>query len=229
MLDITKYKEPILMFSGGKDSLLCSLMLQDQLQYVNVVFVDTGKNFPEVLEFISFATPYCKSFIHLRSDRDRNWQVNGLPSDLIAPMQGSYQSVKSCCYSNIMLPVINLIKAMDSKLLIRGSKNTDKHHDGVQSLSVVEGVTIYNPIENFTDHQVLEALKTFNIELPEHYSHKHTSLDCMDCTGYLDETKDRLELLKVKYPEVYKETKANIETIISIAENTLDSIRKSIL
>lgn len=229
MIDITKYKEPVLMFSGGKDSLLCLLMLQDQLQYVNVVFVDTGKNFPKALEFINTIKQYCKNFIHLKSDRDRNWQVNGLPSDLIAPMHGHYQSVKSCCYSNIMLPVVNLIKAMDSRLLIRGSKNTDKYHDGVQSLSVLEGVTIYNPIENFTDYQVLEALKTFDIKLPEHYSYKHTSLDCMDCTGYLKDTKDRLKLLKAKYPEIYAEVRTNIETIIKISEETLDSIRKSIL
>ena len=229
MLDITKYKEPVLMFSGGKDSLLCLLMLKDQLDSINVVFVNTGKNFPQALQFMDTIKPLCKKFIELRSDRNRDWATYGLPSDLINPMQGQYQSVKSCCYKNIMLPVINLVKALDSNLLIRGSKNIDSYHDGVQSLSTVEGVLIYNPIENFTDYQVMEALKTYNIKLPDYYSFKHTSLDCMDCTGYLKDTKDRLELLKAKYPEVYVEVKANIETIIKISEDTLDSIRKSIL
>jgi phosphoadenosine phosphosulfate reductase len=229
MLNIQDYKEPILMYSGGKDSLLVSLMLQDQLKYINVVFVNTGKNFPEALNWVYQIRFECKNFIELKSDRDKNWLVNGLPSDIIVPMKGHYQSVKSCCYSNKMLPVINLIKAIDCKILIRGSKNTDTYHDGVQSLSILEGVTIYNPIQDFTDYQVIEALKTFDIKLPEHYKFKHTSLDCMDCTGYLAETKDRLKLLKQKYPEVYETTKANIEKIIQISEETLESIRKSIL
>lgn len=229
MLDITKYKEPVLMFSGGKDSLLCLLMLKDQLDSINVVFVNTGKNFPEALQFIDTIRPLCKKFIELKSDRNKDWFIHGLPSDLIAPMQEKYQSVKSCCYKNIMLPVINLVRALDSNLLIRGSKNTDSYHDGVQSLSTIEGVLIYNPLESFTDYQVIEALKTYDINLPNYYSFKHTSLDCMDCTGYLKDTKDRLKLLKVKYPEVYVEVKTNIETIIKISEDTLDSIRKSIL
>lgn len=229
MLDIKLHKEPILMFSGGKDSLLCLLMLKDQLDHINVVFVNTGKNFPEALQFIDTIKPLCKRFIELRSDRNKDWFLYGLPSDLIAPMQGHYQSVKSCCYKNIMLPVINLVRALDSSTLIRGSKNTDAYHDKVQSLSTLEGVLIYNPIESFTDYQVMEALKTYDINLPAHYNFKHTSLDCMDCTGYLKDTKDRLELLKAKYPKVYVEVKSNIETIIKISEDTLESIRKSIL
>jgi phosphoadenosine phosphosulfate reductase len=229
MLDTSKFKEPILLFSGGKDSLLCLLMLQNQLDHINVVFVNTGKSFPEALEFINTIKPLCKKFIELHSDRDSDWKIHGQPSDLIAPLIGKYQSVKSCCYKNLTLPTINLIKALDSKLLIRGCKVTDEIYDGYKSLSVVEGVTIYNPIEDFTDHQVLEALKTFDIKLPEHYTYKHTSLDCMDCTGYLKDTKDRLKLLKAKYPEIYAEVRTNIETIIKISEEALDSIRKSIL
>jgi phosphoadenosine phosphosulfate reductase len=230
------------MFSGGKDSLLCLLMLKPQLDNINVVFVNTGKNFPEVLEFVESIKPLCKKFIELKSDRDKDWSLYGMPSDLVASTYmngivnpyltykgGKMQTVQSCRYKNIMLPVINLIRALDSNLLIRGSKNTDSYHDGVQSLSIVEGVLIYNPIENFTDYQVMEALKTYDVKLPAHYSFKHTSLDCMDCTGFLADTKDRIELLKAKYPEVYIEVKANIETIIKISEDTLESIRKSIL
>jgi len=229
MLNTRDYKEPILLFSGGKDSLLCLLMLRDQLDHINVVFVNTGKVFPEALQFIDTIKPLCKKFIELHSDKARDWQIHGLPSDLINPIVGKYQSVKSCCYKNLTLPTINLIKALDSRLLIRGCKTTDTIYDGYKSLSMVEGVLIYNPIENFTDYQVIEALKTYDINLPDHYNFKHTSLDCMDCTGYLKDTKDRLELLKVKYPEAYAEVKANIETIIKVSENTLDSIRKSIL
>lgn len=231
MIDTKEFKEPILMFSGGKDSLLCLLMLRDQLDNINVVFVNTGKMFPEALGFIDTIKELCPKFIELNSDRDRDWQVHGMPADVIVPMKSTYQSVKSCCYKNIMLPVINYAKAVDSRLLIRGSKNTDDYHDGIQSLSVIEGITIYNPIENFTDYQVREALKIFDeeVDIPDYFSFEHTSLDCMDCTGYLDKTKDRLELLKKRYPQEYYKTKANIEKIIAISETSLATIKQAII
>ena len=219
------------MFSGGKDSLLCLLKLKDQLDHINVVFVNTGKNFSEALSFIDTIKEMCPKFIELHSDREQDWEINGLPADLIAPMKGKYQSVQSCCYKNIMLPIIYLTKAMDSTLIIRGNKVGDVIYDGISSLSVVDGVTIYNPIETLTDYQVLEALKTFDhdIDLPNYYSFEHTSLDCMDCTGYLDKTKDRLELLKKRYPFQYSVTKANIEKIIAISEASLATIKQAII
>lgn len=241
MIDTRQYKEPILMFSGGKDSLLVLLKLKDQLDHINVVFVNTGKNFPEALSFIDTIKPMCKKFIELHSDRDYDWEQYGMPSDLIPQMYTQaardnnassefiLQSVFSCCYKNIMLPVINLAHALDSTMLIRGSKALDPLHDQHYSGAVVGKFTIYDPIEALTDYQVLEALKTFNIKLPDYYSFEHTSLDCMDCTGYLDKTKDRLELLKRHYPQEYASTKANIGKIIAISETTLDTIKKAII
>lgn len=217
------------MFSGGKDSLLVLLKLKDQIDHINVVFVNTGKNFLEALNFIDTIKGMCPKFIELRSDREGNWATYGMPSDLIAPMNGKYQSVRTCCHSNIMMPVVHLVKALGSTILIRGNKIGDVIYDGVASGSMVEGVVIYNPIENLTDYQVIEALKTFDIVLPDYFSFEHTSLDCMDCTGYLGKTKDRLELLKTKYPFQYSITKKNIEKIIAISETTLDSIKKAIL
>lgn len=243
MIDTREYKEPILMFSGGKDSLLVLLKLKDQLDHINVVFVNTGKNFPEALSFIDIIKEMCPKFIELKSDRDYDWKQHGMPSDLIpqlytqvainndAKSEFILQSAFSCCYKNIMLPVSHLVQALDSTLLIRGSKFLDKLHDSYSTGSIVGKVTIYDPIENLTDYQVLEALKTFDydIDIPDYYSFEHTSLDCMDCTGYLDKTKDRLELLKKLYPEEYATTKANIEKIIAISETTLESIKKVII
>ena len=241
MIDTRQFKEPILMFSGGKDSLLCLLKLRDQLDHINVVFVNTGKSFPEALSFIDTIKVMCPKFIELNSDRDYDWKQYGMPSDLIPQMytqtaidnsaKGGFilQSVFSCCHKNIMLPVVYLAEALGSTMIIRGSKKADSLHDKHHTGSKVGKVTIYDPIENFTDYQVLEALKTFDMALPDYYSFEHTSLDCMDCTGYLDKTKDRLELLKKRYPKDYASTKANIERIIAISETTLNSIREAII
>lgn len=241
MIDTRQFKEPILMFSGGKDSLLVLLKLRDQLDHINVVFVNTGKNFPEALSFIDTIKEMCPKFIELHSDRDFDWEQHGMPSDLIpqshtrvakdnsAKSEFMLQSVFSCCYKNIMLPVAHLVDALGSTLIIKGSKLSDSLHDKINSGTVLGRVTVYKPIETLTDYQVLEALKAFDLKLPDYYSFEHTSLDCMDCTGYLDKTKDRLELLKKRYPQEYASTKANIEKIIAISETTLDSIKKAII
>lgn len=229
------------MFSGGKDSLLVLLMLKDQLDHINVVFVNTGKNFPEALSFIDTIKPMCKKFIELQSDRDFDWEQYGMPSDLIpqshtriardnsAKSEFILQSIFSCCYKNIMLPVAHLVDALGSTLIIKGSKLSDNLHDKINSGTILGRVTVYKPLETFTDHQVLEALKIFNIALPNYYSFQETSLDCMDCTGDLDKTKDRLELLKKRYPQEYYKTKANIEKIIAISEDTLATIKQAII
>lgn len=229
------------MFSGGKDSLLVLMMLKDQLAHINVVFVNTGKNFPEALSFIDTIKSVCPKFIELKSDRDYDWQQYGMPSDLIpqrytqaaidnnAKSGFILQSVFSCCYKNIMLPVAHLAEALGSTMIIRGSKVADSLHDKHHTGSKVGKVTIYDPIENLTDYQVLEALKTFNIDIPDYYSFQETSLDCMDCTGFLDTASDRLALLKKGYPEEYKSTKANIEKIIAISEDTLATIKQAII
>ena len=39
-MDIRAYNNPILMFSGGKDSLLCLLKLKGYLDVINVVWVN---------------------------------------------------------------------------------------------------------------------------------------------------------------------------------------------
>ena len=54
-MDIRSYNQPILMFSGGKDSLLCLLKLKEYLDVINVVWVNTGKNIPEVEAYKEFS------------------------------------------------------------------------------------------------------------------------------------------------------------------------------
>ena len=57
-----------LAFSGGKDSWACLHLMQDKIDVV--LWVNTGKNYPEALESINLAKSMSKSFIEIKSDRD---------------------------------------------------------------------------------------------------------------------------------------------------------------
>ena len=166
------------MFSGGKDSLLCLLKLKEYLDVINVVWVNTGKNIPEVEAYIKSFQRMCPNWIELKADRDSVWAKHGLPADVIHPhytVSGhrytmnveTYQSPLECCVRTLMPPVIELIVKLGSNLLIRGNKASDALIDKSKSGDIIDGVTIYNPIENLTDYQVLECLKVFDIGLPE--------------------------------------------------------------
>lgn len=236
-MDIRSYNQPILMFSGGKDSLLCLLKLKEYLDIINVVWVNTGKNIPEVEAYIKSFQKMCPNWIELKADREGVWHTYGLPADVLHPHytlsghkytrnNGMYQSPLECCVRTLMPPVIELISKLGSNLLIRGNKLSDTLLDKSRSGDVVDGVTIYNPIENLTDYQVLECLKVFDIELPAWYSLNHSSIDCADCTGYIAESSTRLEMLKHNYHEEYDQLIQRLKVIVGIAEEPLNSIKE---
>lgn len=235
---IANYKNPVLMFSGGKDSILCLLKLKEHLHHIIVVWVNTGKNFPETLEVIERFKPMTHRWVELRSDRDRQWEVYGLPSDIINPeltLEGSLyspksdekmQSVFNCCSMNIMQPAIKFIKSIGCELLIRGQRLDDYYKDSSKTGDVIEGITIYNPLENVKDHEVRAILKAC-IDLPDHIlTFQHTSLDCMDCTGYLQFSKDRIKLLKEKYPDTANRLRLDLAFLDELNSRPLKVLRE---
>jgi phosphoadenosine phosphosulfate reductase len=67
---------------------------------------------------------------------------------------------------------------------------------------VVDGIVRLHPIEDWSDQDVLDYLTT-KMDVPPHYTIKHSSLDCYDCPAYTSESKDRLQWTKAHYPEFY--------------------------
>lgn len=213
MIDLTKlrsYKNPLFMMSGGKDSIAMLYYLANEgFTQFEIVWVDTGKNFQTIKDTIAklkIEFPNIK-FTTLNSDRDKNWEQFGMPSDIL-PMkytlegesyQGStkirLQSVYSCCSRNIMQPVFHYAKAIGCELLIRGNKIADEMKDWTRSWSVIDGITFYHPIENWTDEECREYIRNHASFYPHHLDYKHSSLDCKDCTGYWKDSKDRVEYM----------------------------------
>lgn len=236
------YNRPILMFSGGKDSLAC-LYILEQLEQTNftAVWVDTGKNFNQILKTIEYAMKRFPNieFLQLRVNRDAQWETKGLPTDVMNldySKKGNmylgtsikFQSRFSCCFENIMLPVLTLIKEWNSNLLIRGNKLSDSSKDYSKSGDIIDGVTIWNPVQDWDDNKVRQYLREkMGEDYPKHLDYNHSSLDCRDCTAYLSETRDRIELLRQEHPleyDIFRDNLFNIRHSVLEQVNEINKI-----
>lgn len=201
-------------FSGGKDSLACLYLNRHRLNDIVVMWVDTGKNFPCVLETINQAKVMCPHWVTVKSDQDSNLKQYGWPSDVV-PIDSTVfgetfvkrrglrlQSYQGCCFENIALPIWRKTKELGITEVIRGQRNADEHTAPVKDGDVVDGVTIRLPIADWSDGEVISYLQG-HMEIPEHLYLSHSSMDCHDCTAYWPALKNRSEFVKSHYPVLF--------------------------
>ncbi len=205
-----------LAFSGGKDSWACLWYIRKQLHKTLVIWIDTGKNYPEIIESIDKASKICPHFVRVKVDREGQNAFNGIPSDVVPINWTKFghectgkkdtliQSYINCCYENIGQNLVKFCNAAGIKTLIYGQRNDEKHKSTSRNGDIVLGIKRIQPIEHWTETQVLKYVSKF-MELPEHFKFKHSSMDCYDCTAYRKETKDISEWRAVKWPELNKE------------------------
>lgn len=205
-----------LAFSGGKDSWACLWMYADQLKDIHVIWVNTGKNIPEVLAMVEKARSMCPLFVEVKADREAQNAAFGLPSDLVPVnftilgqavkerTEVTVQSYLDCCYSNISAPLLRAAQNLQLDELIVGQRSADGHRGTRKDGDKVNGVTYRHPIEGWTDSQVMLYLDGL-MALPEHFKLQHTSVDCYDCTAYRKETVDKREYIAAKHPMLHAE------------------------
>ena len=224
-----------LAFSGGKDSWACLWLHEKELDDIGVIWVNTGKNYPEALAMIQKAKAMCPNFVEVQSDQQAQNDKFGLPSDVL-PVNWTYsgqlvrgkkdvkiQSYLSCCWDNIGIPLQEVAKEAEITHLIRGQRNDEKYKATSRNGDVVNGITYIHPIENWTRQQVLDYLAT-KMDVPEHFVLEHSSMDCYDCTGYWEASKDRIEYTKERHPALYDEYKVRMD----IVKDTLSESMKGL-
>lgn len=214
-----------LAFSGGKDSLACWHLYSKNNPVV--FWVNTGKAYPETLEIVNEIRNQCDQFVEIKTDQQAQNDKEGLPSDIV-PIDYTtmgiqctskkpvvVQSYLQCCIENIARPLMDAVKAHGVTQLIRGQRNSESHKSPSKNGAVVEGVKFIHPIEDWTDEQVFAFLKAVRPELPAHFFIKHSSLDCYDCTAYLEHSQDRIEWMQKKYPELHNRYKSRMAALQS--------------
>ena len=215
-----------LAFSGGKDSWACLQLHKEQLKDINVFWVNTGKNFPELLKSVNLAKEMCPNFVEINVNRDVQHSLCGLPSDIIpfgntvfgenvtGKVEQRIQSYFQCCYENISAPLNAKLKELNVTHVIRGNRKSEGHVSSHSNGDVSEGIVQLHPIENWTKKQVLDYLESV-MEVPPHFYFEHSSLDCYDCSAFLKDTKDIAEWAKINHPTLYQE---KMKKVIKIKE-----------
>ena len=203
-----------LAFSGGKDSLAC-WYLSRHLNPV-VLWVNTGKGYPETLEIVNEVRAEAVNFVEITSDQQKQNDIHGLPSDIVPIDFTTFgmiftgnkpvrvQSYLGCCIDNITSPLLQKCKEIGATDLIRGQRLDDNHKSTAVDGTVVEGIKFLQPIERWTKEQVLGYVLDQRGSLPDHYSIEHSSLDCYDCTAFVEHSHDRIEWTKQRHPEMHR-------------------------
>jgi phosphoadenosine phosphosulfate reductase len=211
-----------LSFSGGKDSLACWYLYKDQNPIV--FWANTGKAYPETIDLINKIKSEAVEFIEVMTDQARQIKEFGLPSDIV-PVDNTkegmlltgekpvmVQSYFNCCYENKAKPLLEAAKKRGITKMIRGQRLDDSHKSIAKHGSIVDGIMFIQPIETWSKQQVLAFLRTQG-SLPDHFAIDHSSLDCYDCTAYLNNSADRVAYTKEKHPKLYEEYKISMDRL----------------
>lgn len=213
-----------LAFSGGKDSWACLWLLEKELADIDVIWINTEKNFPEVLQTIERAKLLCPNFHEVKTNQDANLKEWGLPTEVIAEdwtrighlITGEkstlVQSYIQCCYANISHPMHVAAKKLGVEILVRGQRSEEAHKGASVNGTVVNGLRYQHPIENWSAQEVLTYLTT-KMELPEHFRFQHSSMDCYDCTAFRKDHKDRQAHFKATYPLLYTDYRKKLSEV----------------
>lgn len=196
-----------LQFSGGKDSLACLYLYREQWESLYVVWVNTGAAYPEVVESMARWEQKLPNFIEVKTDQPAQTTANGWPSDIVplrytkmgrmVGMESPFlmQGWMACCGDNIWTPMREAMSDLGVRRIIRGQRLDESRKSPLRSGQVVDGIEYIYPLENWTAQQVFAFLRSVDADIPDYYDSEQTSRDCWDCTGYLDENRERIENL----------------------------------
>lgn len=215
----------LLWYSGGKDSLAVLLLLRSQWgsDDFHVAWVDTGCQFPEVLEHMGLVKSYVKHFHTLHSDTPAWQKANGHPVDLVPTSKDEmgqyvygevgqkYVSRWACCHDNMWNPMADFMQEHKPEIVFRGDRKSERAPGAREA----DGLTLVTPIFSWTQEQVLSYIaehgKQYGLLQPRHALKEGSSLDCMLCTAYNCEHKERMKYLKEHHPELYEANRVFFE------------------
>lgn len=227
-----------LLFSGGKDSLTCLYKCKPYWHKLVVLWANTGKNFPEIKEFIEQIKKEKVTFIEVRSNQDHFVKTEGYPTEVVAarctpagrlvatePYAQPVVSKYECCAHNLWRPIQAAMDVCNCTGFIKGQRQEDHWHAPWDAEIEVNGrhCEVFYPIRGLTTEECLQFLVDEGVELTERFKLGRTSMDCWDCTGYWEYVPARLEYMKARHPEkyehvirIFKNIKADVTTTLNL-------------
>jgi len=211
-----RHKKIALMFSGGKDSLACLNLVKDYLDKVLVVWVNTGANFPEIVEMMEKVKDNVPHFFEIKTNQPESIKSKGYPVDVVpvnyTNLGQSVTSIKDlklrsyfeCCSENIWIPCNEEIYKLGITGIIRGQRNSEAHKAPIKSGHIENGIEYQFPIASWSDSEVIEYLRSKDVVIDERLSMAHSSLDCWNCTAYMADSSERFKYIKKHHPSKYE-------------------------
>lgn len=225
----------VLQFSGGKDSLACLQLLKPRWHEIIVCWVNTGMAFPETVDFMERIRMQVPHFHEVRSTQ--TIQQDGYPADvmpvarstfgqLVEPSRAPrFQSRYVCCGAALWIPMAQAMRELSATVVIRGQKGSDAlrspHTRGLQ-----DGIDYQFPLHNWTDEEVYAYLQREQVELPPNYRYMNTSLDCWNCTAYLEENRGKFDYLRVHHPEKHRFLTARLHELADALDSAAEPLHQ---
>lgn len=238
MSPLSRHEKIALSFSGGKDSLACVYLLRNHLNRLTVYHYDTGDLLPEVRHVVSEVEAFCPNFVHIQGDV-RGWIAEyGLPTDLlpysthgIGVLAGQNRTKLvtryHCCFSNLMWPVWDRIKADGNTLCIRGTKLSDQTKLPAYSGDVIEGLELWFPINDWSHDQVQTYLRKVGAPHNPIYDHMTNSPECARCPAWWSE--GRAAWLRDKHPELFADYSRDLRVVAREVVGPINDLRRELL
>jgi phosphoadenosine phosphosulfate reductase len=177
---VDKYPNLGLGFSGGTDSLVLLHLALPIISDKNpIVFVNTGHQFPTTYEFINTT---------LKNWKIKNYHEVRAQMDKFEEMKEKYglktpEFTEICCGYHKIAPLINAIKSLGLNAFMNGIRGVEHEERAKESIfSPREGHFRVHPILFWTQEDVLEYMKLFEIPPNPLYAEGYTSLGCTHCT-----------------------------------------------
>jgi len=195
MTDLSMFRKPALHFSGGKDSMACLYLLRDQLDRIDVYWVNTGDTNPQLRDTVDAVRAWVPRFHEVKSDVAAWRAANGMPVDALpahcTPIGLMYGMSKvrlsgrfDCCYANIMEPMHKRMLSDGVDCVIRGTKLCDTGRIPAEGPS--ELYTIVLPLRDWSHEDVHRYLQTVGAPVCANYDFGMEGRvpDCAGCTAW---------------------------------------------
>lgn len=169
---LVKAKNPFVAFTGGKDSLTTLHIVRGVNNGpVSALFIDTSAHFKEIYLFVDKMI----KLWNLNLVKEKNEEA--LKTIKIA------EDKQHCCMQLKAQVLINSIKKYNIDYLFTGIRRDEQEQRRDEKfISPREDHVRVNPVVEFTEKDVWEYIRRFNLPYCSLYDKGYRSIDCAPCT-----------------------------------------------
>ena len=195
----------VLGLSGGKDSAALAVYMRQYQPELDIdyFFTDTGKELPEVYEFLGRLEGFLgKSILRLNPDRDFDFWLKQYNNFLPSPQtRWCTRQLKLRPFEQWLKPMLEEGKKVYSYVAIRGD---EEYREGYSSKHKNLKIVLPFKDDGIDKPGVHEILESSGLGLPRYYDWRSRS----GCTFCFYQQKIEWVRLKEQHPEAFEEAKA---------------------